>query len=85
MKIYSTLFLALAGTVSLSAANPTIAETKIGYTQIKTNIMKAAEKMPAEAYSYLSSRLVRELARLGGEVKGLVPPIVEERLRAKVG
>lgn len=41
--------------------------------------------LPAEAYSYLSSRLVRELARLGGEVKGLVPPIVEERLRAKVG
>jgi len=41
--------------------------------------------LPAEAYSYLSSRLVKELARLGGPVKGLVPPIVEERLRSKVG
>jgi pantetheine-phosphate adenylyltransferase len=41
--------------------------------------------MPAEAYSYLSSRLVRELARFGGLPKGLVPPLVEERLRAKVG
>jgi pantetheine-phosphate adenylyltransferase len=41
--------------------------------------------MPAEAYSYLSSRLVREIARLGGPVKDLVPPLVEERLRAKVG
>jgi pantetheine-phosphate adenylyltransferase len=41
--------------------------------------------LPGEAYSYLSSRLVKELARLGGPVKGLVPPIVEERLRAKVG
>lgn len=41
--------------------------------------------LPAEAYSYLSSRLVKELARLGGPMKDLVPPIVEERLRAKVG
>lgn len=41
--------------------------------------------LPAEAYSYLSSRLVKEVARLGGSVKGLVPPIVEERIRAKVG
>ncbi|HWG58868.1 MAG TPA: pantetheine-phosphate adenylyltransferase [Candidatus Acidoferrales bacterium] len=41
--------------------------------------------LPAEAFSYLSSRLVKELARLGGPVKDLVPPSVEERLRAKVG
>jgi pantetheine-phosphate adenylyltransferase len=40
--------------------------------------------IPAEAYSYLSSRLVREIARLGGPIQGLVPPIVEQRLRAKV-
>ena len=40
--------------------------------------------MPALSYSYLSSRLVREIARLGGPIKGLVPPAVEERLRAKV-
>jgi pantetheine-phosphate adenylyltransferase len=40
--------------------------------------------MPAETFSYLSSRLVREIARLGGSVRELVPPIVEERLRAKV-
>ncbi len=40
--------------------------------------------MPAEAYSYLSSRLVREIARLGGPLQGLVPPVVEQRLRAKV-
>jgi len=41
--------------------------------------------LPGEAYSFLSSRLVKELARLGGPIKGLVPPLVEERLRAKVG
>ena len=47
--------------------------------QIETVFM-----LPGEAYSYLSSRLVKELARLGGQVTGLVPPLVEERLRAKV-
>jgi pantetheine-phosphate adenylyltransferase len=40
--------------------------------------------MPAVAYSYLSSRVVREVAQLGGAVQGLVPPAVEQRLRAKV-
>ena len=30
--------------------------------------------MPAETYTYLSSRLVREVASLGGSVEGLVPP-----------
>jgi pantetheine-phosphate adenylyltransferase len=40
--------------------------------------------MPAEAYSYLSSRLVREIAQLGGPIRGLVPPVVEQRLRMKV-
>lgn len=40
--------------------------------------------LPAEAYSYLSSRLVKEVARLGGSIKDLVPAGVEERIRAKV-
>jgi pantetheine-phosphate adenylyltransferase len=40
--------------------------------------------MPAEAYSYLSSRLVKEVFRLGGSVRELVPPVVEERLYNKV-
>jgi len=39
--------------------------------------------LPGEAYSYLSSRLVKELARFGGPVKGLVPALVEERLKSK--
>jgi len=41
--------------------------------------------MPSEAYSYLSSRLVKEVVRLGGSVAGLVPPEVELRLGARVG
>jgi len=40
--------------------------------------------MPAEAYSYLSSRLVREIMNLGGKVSGLVPPLIEQRLREKI-
>jgi pantetheine-phosphate adenylyltransferase len=39
--------------------------------------------MPAEQYTYISSRLIKEVFTLGGEITGLVPPIVEEKLRAK--
>jgi pantetheine-phosphate adenylyltransferase len=40
--------------------------------------------LPGETYSYLSAKLVREIAHLGGPLTGLVPPTVEKRLRAKV-
>src|SRR6202007_1140544 len=40
--------------------------------------------LPGEPYSYLSAKLVREIAQLGGPLDGLVPAIVEQRLRAKV-
>jgi pantetheine-phosphate adenylyltransferase len=39
--------------------------------------------MPAEQYTYVSSRLVKEVVSLGGSVAGLVPPVVEERLRRR--
>jgi pantetheine-phosphate adenylyltransferase len=39
--------------------------------------------MPAEQYTYISSRLIKEVFSLGGRVNGLVPELVEERLRAK--
>ena len=39
--------------------------------------------MPAEHYSYISSRLVREIAGMGGPVGALVPGLIEQRLRAK--
>ena len=38
---------------------------------------------PAESYSYVSSRLVKEVFQLGGRVSDLVPPVVERRLREK--
>jgi pantetheine-phosphate adenylyltransferase len=47
--------------------------------QIETVFM-----MPAEQYSYLSSRLVKEIAELGGSVRGLVPDTVERRLRKRL-
>ena len=40
--------------------------------------------MPADKYSYVSSRLVREVAQVGGPVKGLVPEAVEQKLREKL-
>ena len=40
--------------------------------------------LPGVSYSYLSSKLVREIAQLGAPLNGLVPPIVEERLKAKI-
>ena len=40
--------------------------------------------MAAEAYSFVSSQLVKEVASLGGNVSGLVPPIIEEHLKNRV-
>ncbi len=40
--------------------------------------------MPAEQYTYISSRLIKEVFSLGGRVHGLVPELVETRLRGKV-
>lgn len=45
--------------------------------------IEAVFLMPHEAYTYLSSRLVKEVALLGGTVKGLVSPLVERMLGEK--
>jgi pantetheine-phosphate adenylyltransferase len=39
--------------------------------------------MPAEKYTYISSRLIKEVFNLGGQVNGLVPEIVEIKLKEK--
>jgi pantetheine-phosphate adenylyltransferase len=41
--------------------------------------------LAAESYSYVSSRLVKEVYSLGGTIQGLVPSSVEERMRVKLG
>ena len=48
-------------------------------TEVETVFLMAKEE-----YSYVSSRLVKEVARLGGDVTGLVPESVRRRLRAKL-
>ncbi|HLF82632.1 MAG TPA: pantetheine-phosphate adenylyltransferase [Blastocatellia bacterium] len=40
--------------------------------------------MAGEAYSYISSRLIKEVFKLGGSIKGLVPELVENRMRDKI-
>ena len=40
--------------------------------------------MPAETYSYVSSRLVKEVFQLGGTISGLVPPLIETRMKEKL-
>ncbi len=39
--------------------------------------------MAGEAYSYISSRLIKEVFKLGGPINGLVPELVERRMREK--
>ena len=41
--------------------------------------------MPKEEYTYLSSRIVKEIARLGGDVSGFVPACVARALSRKFG
>lgn len=40
--------------------------------------------MAGEAHSFISSRLVKEVAWLGGDISGLVPPSVEAQLKERV-
>jgi pantetheine-phosphate adenylyltransferase len=46
--------------------------------------MEAVFLMPNEKYTYLSSNVVREIGRLGGDVSKLVPPIVRKALKRKM-
>jgi pantetheine-phosphate adenylyltransferase len=47
--------------------------------------LETAFLMAGEAYSFLSSHLVKEVVSLGGDVSGLVPPTVEARLKGRFG
>jgi len=46
--------------------------------------VETAFLMAAEQYSFISSRLIKGVARLGGNIAGMVPPGVETRIRAKL-
>ncbi len=47
--------------------------------------LETAFLVPSEAYSYVSSRLVREVAGLGGSVEALVPPNIMTALAERLG
>jgi pantetheine-phosphate adenylyltransferase len=48
-----------------------------------SNKVETVFMLPSESYSYLSSKLVKEISQLGGSIHGLVPPDVETRLASK--
>jgi pantetheine-phosphate adenylyltransferase len=48
-----------------------------------SNTIETVFMLPAEAYSYLSSRLIKEIVQLGGSIDGLVPEDVQKRLTCK--
>ena len=47
------------------------------------NTIETVFMMPHERYTYISSRLIKEVASLGAAVTGMVPPVVEKRLMEK--
>ena len=59
-----------------------IAMTAIMRTEPPSSV-RTVFMMPSEPYSYVSSRLVKEVARLGGDVTGLVPAEVATRLNRR--
>jgi len=45
--------------------------------------VETAFLMAGEAYSFISSHLVKQVVSLGGDISGLVPPVVEARLKER--
>ena len=45
--------------------------------------LEIAFLMPSQEFTYLNSTLVKEVARHGGRIRGLVPPLVERRLQER--
>ena len=49
-----------------------------------SSALEVAFLMPSQRYTYLNSTLVKDVAGHGGAIKGLVPPLVERRLRERL-
>ena len=54
---------------------------EVGYRPRST--VETVFLMPHEKYTYISSRLIKEVASLGAPITGMVPPAVEARLAQK--
>lgn len=69
----------------LRAASDFAYELQMAQMNQKMTGMETLFMPTSPQWSYLSSTLIKEVARYGGDVGGLVPPFVAERLREKVG
>ena len=63
MNRYFTMIFAGAFALQLQAADPLSSEAKQGYTRIKTNMLKMAEKMPEDAYSFKATPDIKTFAQ----------------------
>ena len=60
-------------------------EFQIALTNRKLNEeIETIFMMPKEDYSYISSRILKEIVRLGGDVRKFVPPLVQKKLEEKL-
>lgn len=64
----TTILLALACAVTVSAQNPLSADVKFFYTTVKAEVLRSAEKMPEENYSFKPTPEVRSFGQLVGHV-----------------
>lgn len=48
-----------------------------------TDTIETIFLMPRDTYTYLSSTIIKEIGRLGGDISSFVPPVVEEAMRRK--
>lgn len=63
-------------------------EYELQLSQMNRKINKKVEAvfiMPSEEYTFISSKIIKEVAKLGGDVSALVPPAVTTALRSKMG
>ena len=67
-KISLTIAVAAMGACALQAQNPLSGDIKQGYTGVKNNLLKMAEKMPEENYSYKPSPDIRSFGQLVGHI-----------------
>jgi uncharacterized damage-inducible protein DinB len=64
----TTILLALACAVTVSAQHPLSADAKFFYTTVKAEVLRSAEKMPEENYSFKPTPEVRSFGQLVGHV-----------------
>jgi uncharacterized damage-inducible protein DinB len=67
MKI-ARVFLAMSAALSAQDANPLSADVRAAYSDVKTNILRSAEKMPEENYAFRPAPRVRTFGQILGHI-----------------